>query len=207
MKKDITYTLLVKPDTIAELPIIIDSDRIANFLSKINESFWYEDMSRKEKYQEHTNTDTIPILSVNLDLTYFFLEDQKKHPVLYEPIVALMKDCLDYLQNLYDGVIHKILLVKLKSNSSIPLHADSGFALQYTRRIHIPIVTNENVFFTVEDKTVNMKKGYLYEINNLKKHAVDNNSDHDRIHMIVDVIGNKTIKECIEQRELIHSYT
>jgi len=52
----------------------------------------------------------------------------------------------------------------------------------------------------------------LYEINNLKKHAVCNGSNEDRIHMIIDVMGNRTVEECVRalkerEKELIHTHT
>ena len=38
------------------------------------------------------------------------------------------------------------------------------------------------------DNTINMKEGICYEINNQLPHAAHNNSDLDRIHLIIDIM-------------------
>jgi aspartyl/asparaginyl beta-hydroxylase (cupin superfamily) len=84
----------------------------------------------------------------------------------------------------------RALLVKLTSGKSIRPHVDVvGFSLVIGRRIHIPIQTNDDCFFTVGDDKRNLKLGELWEINNDKKmHSVENFGDTDRIHLIVDWI-------------------
>jgi hypothetical protein len=87
-----------------------------------------------------------------------------------------------------DGKIMRALLVKLTAGKSIRPHIDTvGFSLVICRRIHIPIQTNKNCFFTVGDDRRNLKIGELWEINNDKKnHSVENLGKIDRIHLIVD---------------------
>jgi hypothetical protein len=81
----------------------------------------------------------------------------------------------------------RALLVNLPSGKLIPFHIDSGFTLASCRRIHIPIQTNENCFFTVGNDKRNLKLGELWEINNDKiQHSVENLGETDRIHLIVD---------------------
>lgn len=53
------------------------------------------------------------------------------------------------------------------------------------------MVTHEDVLFTVLDNTMNMKAGSAYEINNGMPHSVINNSNVDRIHLIVDLLPNE----------------
>ena len=55
--------------------------------------------------------------------------------------------------------------------------------------MHIPIITNKKVYFSVGEEKKNLKSGEMWEINNSKKsHAVKNNSKEDRIHLIIDWI-------------------
>jgi hypothetical protein len=84
----------------------------------------------------------------------------------------------------------RALLVKLTAGESIRPHVDIvGFSLVICRRIHIPIQTNKDCFFTVGDDKRNLKLGELWEINNDKqRHSVDNFGETDRIHLIVDWI-------------------
>jgi hypothetical protein len=47
------------------------------------------------------------------------------------------------------------------------------------------------VIFTVFNKSVNLKEGICYELNNAIPHSVENNSADSRIHLIIDVLPNK----------------
>ena len=53
----------------------------------------------------------------------------------------------------------------------------------------IPVITNENVYFTVGNETKIFKEGEFWEINNSGKvHSVSNKSDKGRINLIADWI-------------------
>jgi lipopolysaccharide/colanic/teichoic acid biosynthesis glycosyltransferase len=91
-----------------------------------------------------------------------------------------------YLNKYKSGRISRILLARLDENSKISSHNDSGKHLNYCRRTHIPIVTNDDVEFYVNNQKYSFKENMVYEFDNTKEHAVHNNSEHKRIHMIVD---------------------
>jgi hypothetical protein len=55
------------------------------------------------------------------------------------------------------------------------------------KRFHIPIITNENVHFTVHDKTYHLQEGMLYKLRTTLPHSVANHSDLDRYHLIIDM--------------------
>jgi hypothetical protein len=96
-----------------------------------------------------------------------------------------------------EGKIMRAILVKLTSKKSIRPHVDTvGLSLVLCRRIHIPIQTNEECFFTVGDDKRNLKLGEIWEINNDKKlHSVDNLGDTDRIHLIVDWVEESLMEK------------
>ena len=53
----------------------------------------------------------------------------------------------------------------------------------------------KDVYFYVDDGVLNMLEGECWEINNMKSHEVINNSDEDRIHLMIDIIPNKYIND------------
>ena len=189
------YTPINKPSEFLFFEHKADYENIAKFLSRLDQSIWTENVSRQLAFSEHKETLSIFVLWTGFQHNYFNPRLQTKHPALYHPFEFMLKDTLEFLRNFYNGVIFKILIVKLKAFSVIPPHPDSGFSLELTHRIHIPIITNENVSFTVGNSTIIMMPGQLYEINNLTDHSVCNNSNQDRIHLIIDIIENKTIEE------------
>ena len=88
-----------------------------------------------------------------------------------------------------DGYIFRAILVLLPKGKSIPKHIDTGESLTIPRRIHIAVQTNPNCFFNVGDVTKNLKEGEIWEIDNSgQRHAVSNEGDTDRIHLIVDFL-------------------
>jgi len=75
----------------------------------------------------------------------------------------------------------------LKANSSSSLHQD-GLSNAYNVRMHIPILTNENCYFSSEGEQEHAPadgSAYLVKVNRL--HQVFNNSNRDRLHIIIDV--------------------
>ena len=89
-----------------------------------------------------------------------------------------------------DGYFIRILITKLKSNTTISPHIDgiSGIdSLVNCKRTHIPIQTTSSCIFIVGEEKKHMAEGEIWEINNGNKvHSVENKSNQDRIHMIID---------------------
>ena len=42
-----------------------------------------------------------------------------------------------------------MILAKLAAGDTIPKHTDAGFSLLHCHRVHLPIITNDNVVFSV----------------------------------------------------------
>jgi hypothetical protein len=149
---------------------------------------WDEYTERQNKNNtEHVHTKTIPII---FDKSFNF----NSFKIMPTNIFPLFENELLEIENIVkkstneDGKLLRALLVKLTAGKSIRPHVDIvGGSLIVCRRIHIPIQTNENCFFTVGDDKKNLKLGEMWEINNDKKmHSVDNLGETDRIHLIVD---------------------
>ena len=80
-----------------------------------------------------------------------------------------------------------ILFTELRSGGIITEHVDEGKMLTTNHRIHIPLVSDPAVKFTLDHKDYYLEPGHGYEINNQIIHGVRNESNIDRIHMIVDL--------------------
>lgn len=122
-----------------------------------------------------------------------FIDDQLNY---YTDIIVKQ------LEKDFDGMSALVLYVKLPAGKSIGPHTDGGYYLSIVHRLHIPIVTNDKVYFTLENVnntkdpnkvSINMKQGILYEINNQHRHSVQNSGLIDRIHLIVDIIPKNKI--------------
>lgn len=103
------------------------------------------------------------------------------------------KKLVKELEIKFDGKSGLVLYAKLPPNKKIPKHSDPDYYLSVVHRLHIPIFTNENCYFHLDDTTIHMEEGRLYEINNLMNHSVENKGDSDRVHLIVDIIPNSIL--------------
>lgn len=101
----------------------------------------------------------------------------------------------------------RVRLMKIKANSKIGKHSDKidkDFGLEDGNivRIHVPIRTNDQVEFYLWEKreklTNYLQVGHFYYVDVRAPHAVTNNSDVDRIHLVMDVYVNRGIRELLD---------
>ena len=97
-------------------------------------------------------------------------EIEFKYPIFEIPYInSIIKE-----HNLY-----RVRLMNLKSKTCYSYHQDQG------KRFHIPIITDDNCFFVVDDKIVRYPAdGNFVIVDTTKKHTAVNASWEDRIHLI-----------------------
>jgi mannose-6-phosphate isomerase-like protein (cupin superfamily) len=153
---------------------------------------WLIDTKRQEMSNIHKETNTYYVYKNNLmwkigeEFVTKQISDDKVLLELLEPIIS-------DLERIHDGVRANVLLIKLTAKENIPIHEDGGDYLMLSRRNHIPIITSGDVVFGVGSERVNMQPGECWEINNYRLHWVDNNSDIDRVHLLIDIMPNEEI--------------
>lgn len=75
----------------------------------------------------------------------------------------------------------------LKAGGTINLHRDMGSGLtSKIVRIHIPVTTNEDVYFHVNEESVRMQNGECWFADITKLHKVENRSNSDRLQLMID---------------------
>jgi hypothetical protein len=85
-----------------------------------------------------------------------------------------------------------VRLLRLDPQSEIKEHTDNDTSYEDGFfRIHIPIITNPEVFFYVDKKLVPMKMGECWYANFQLLHSVENRSAEPRIHLTLDCIRNE----------------
>jgi hypothetical protein len=189
----------------------VDIAELKNIINNITEEQWNEKNARQHFYKVHNFTQTIPLL--------FDADYRHRHPTPYSTLelfqtslVPVIKNITEYYEKqvvvtkinqknpVSKAYFIRVILVRMSANSEISEHSDNGYSLSRVHRIHLPIVTNKNVEFTVGGCTKSLNEGDLWEINNRKKHSVINRSDENRIHFIFDfVIPNEVIEDPIDK--------
>lgn len=158
---------------------------------------WLLDTSRQSKiYKERRNphTDTETYILNDHELSWRLGE--KFNPKFISnnnKVLESVKPIVNELESHIGGKVARILFIKLKAGGIVNKHVDSGDYLGTVRRFHIPIITNEEVIYNVGGEFNLMKYGECWEINNFKEHFVENKSDEDRIHLLIDIMPNWAI--------------
>jgi hypothetical protein len=166
----------------------IETFDIKNILNFINKNNVYYDHKFNELYNRKVLFKKV-FSQVIVDRSIV------KNQELYINFMMFLSPLLKKLNTRYgSGTLWKMQLAKMHGNGSIiKPHVDSGLEFLFSHRIHIPIITNENIHFYIEDKKFNLKSNSVYEVNNSKEHSVinENKNDFERVHLIIDFLENK----------------
>jgi len=99
-----------------------------------------------------------------------------------------------------------VRLLKLKTNSIIKEHRDHELSFEKGEaRLHVPIFTNPQVEFYLNNVLVKMQEGECWYINANLPHRVSNLGDTDRIHLVVDCQVNDWLKLQFHQAKRFYS--
>jgi len=168
-----------------------DVSQIKNFVLQFKKE-WDLDTGRQTKSIHHSRTKSYHILWYPLmwvpgqEYLPSFLCESEKLFNMVEPLINKMADH-------YDGKPGRVTLVNLPSHKLVTPHKDRSIYSKVVNRVHIPILTNDDVYFSVDDETLNMKEGQAWEVNNAKLHGAYNLGDSDRVHLMIDIINNDLI--------------
>jgi tetratricopeptide (TPR) repeat protein len=168
----------------------IDIEPIKNKLALIPQYAWRQS-GREYRFEIHRMTQSL-MLIYDDDFRHY----NPTYHNIYSQFEDELKPLLDFIAENFqhNGFVVRLIFTKLQGHGKIPTHADMGYSLLHCHRIHVPIISNDHVFFRVGGEQKVMRPGEMWEINNATFHAVDNQSDEDRIHMIIDWVPNSTTR-------------
>ncbi len=175
----------------------IDIVELKALVLKFTDEQWDSFSLRQKRYEVHHHTQTIGLV--------YDPDFRHSHPTrlptlqIFEealrPVLCMTADHFEetetgqqLIQQNGLGYFVRASVVRLKAGCNIAAHQDMNYSLTHSHRVHLPIVTNDEVRFTVGRETINMCAGQLFEINNRRVHSVHNNGPDDRVHLILDFV-------------------
>lgn len=111
---------------------------------------------------------------------------------LFEKFKPEIEGILVYLRQFYVFEEYVAFMARLQPGGIIDSHVDGGEFLEQIHRVHIPLQTNPGCVYIVEDTSLNMHVGTVYEIDNTRVHGVNNKGDENRIHLVVNLYPKKS---------------
>lgn len=102
------------------------------------------------------------------------------------------RDLIFNLMRVVEGErLGRVLVTRLRPGARVTPHCDGGAPATYYDRFHIVLHSRPGCVFRAGDEHVNMLTGEVWWFDNTKEHEVVNDSDDDRIHLIVDIRTSK----------------
>ena len=91
----------------------------------------------------------------------------------------------------FDCPLRAVRLMRLTPGSRIKEHHDHDLAADWGQaRLHIPITTNPGVTFLLNREPVPMAPGETWYLRLSDPHAVTNEGESDRVHLVIDCAAN-----------------
>lgn len=111
--------------------------------------------------------------------------DTPKSEIDFKHLCEVFKDTL--FESVYNALrkkytIGRVRLMKSRPKSCLSWHID------YYKRIHFPIKTQEGCFMVIEDEVCFLEESKWWDTNTTVYHTAVNASKEDRIHLVVTII-------------------
>lgn len=149
-----------------------------------------------ESWTPHFNTNgykggwkSVALLSPNGNAQHIFVH----HDDLVLEETTILKNCPYFQQVLqqFDCPVVSARLLNLEVGAEILPHSDHELGYEDgTFRLHIPITTNKDVEFIVNDEALRMLSGECWYTNVNYIHSVANRGTSDRVHLVIDCTRN-----------------
>ena len=137
-------------------------------------------------------------------------EHEKDHFELQDtPLMKEFEPYIGHILNMLPAKKERVRLMKLEPSGGIlDRHTDQTDKYLGTQdgdiiRLHIPIFTNDSVFFSSwdydgDELTTHMSEGELWYLDIRKPHRAMNGGHTERVHLVIDVVANNNIRGMIE---------
>ena len=118
-----------------------------------------------------------------------------QHENVDQPAFKLLPEARPLVFGLMAAVqgerLGRVIINKLRPGGRIFPHRDTPAHAEYWDRHHIVLQAYPGVVFRAGEESVYMATGEIWWFDNSEEHEVINNSDDDRIHMVVDIRTSK----------------
>lgn len=147
---------------------------------------WIEEQLRQQTFDVHAKTRSIILLFAD-GWPDIQISKHKGWSEFAPVAVPVMQEIIRKHYSIH-GTIIRAVFAKLLAGMSIGEHYDDHPSFAIGHRIHVPLLTSDEVEFGIAGQKFNLKEGVAYEVSNLDFHYVANPTTKDRIHMIFDYV-------------------
>lgn len=96
---------------------------------------------------------------------------------------------LDLMRRVEGTHLGRVIITRLPPGGTIPPHIDGGAPATFYTRYQLAVQCRPGAIFASGNEAIQMAPGEVWLVNNRVEHGVINNSDDDRIVVIIDIRG------------------
>jgi hypothetical protein len=179
-----------------QLPFNFDSNRLKEEVDALEKNSWKLHFQVLHYEGEWT---ALPLRSINGNPQNIFVSPIPDN--IYQDTIFL-KEC-PYLQQVLGSFKCQLLgvrLLKLNAGAVIKEHRDAELCFEKGEiRLHIPVITHEDVEFYLDKERMPLKEGDCWYMNFNLLHSINNKSSINRIHLVIDAQVNDWVTELFRQ--------
>jgi quercetin dioxygenase-like cupin family protein len=179
-----------------QLPFHFDVQQMQSALQQLNNKAW---QLHYQKLHYEGEWSALPLRSVN-GLCDNIIISPEKNPVYKDTVFLSDSPYFKELLSAFQCPLLAVRLLKLNAGAIIKEHKDAELCFEKGEiRIHIPVVTNDEVEFYLDKERMKLKEGECWYMNFNLPHSIINKSNVDRTHLVVDAVVNDWVKELFSQ--------
>jgi hypothetical protein len=172
------------------------------FLTEIaaNYELWWADTSRQEKIVTQRETQAITLRS-HADQASLDSRVRRAKPIAYlgkpSPMSTrfpVASAFVDQLVQSMNGVMGRAVMANLRPHGTVYPHTDDGLYWLLRDRYHLVLKSVAGSPLRAGGEEVRMQPGELWWFDPTVPHEAFNDSEEDRIHIIVDVMSRQSMK-------------
>ncbi|MEP7230698.1 MAG: aspartyl/asparaginyl beta-hydroxylase domain-containing protein [Ginsengibacter sp.] len=194
--------------------------KFAHLKQRFDVKLMQQEVERLESglWQAHYNTyhyeggwTTLPLRSINgsVENSISIQASSLQKNMAYKNTSLL--DVCPYLHSVisfFECEKMSVRLMNLNAGAIIKEHSDYDMNFEKGEaRFHIPIQTNADVHFFIEDREIPMGEGECWYLNLSLKHRVKNCSNTNRIHLVIDCKVNEWLENLLAKEAELREET
>lgn len=175
-----------KPANILDLGEV-DVAALKTIVSKTSEAVWQRENAGKEN--------NFACFHHTQHIIFRFIEGMRDHresystqmwPMWQPVLMPIMQKAIEPY-GFKQPEFPKAMLARLMAGYAIDPHYDGAGSNLHTHKIHVPLFTNADAMFHIDGDEFHLTEGRAFEVNNIKRHGVNNGGTDPRIHFIFEV--------------------
>ncbi|REG97893.1 aspartyl/asparaginyl beta-hydroxylase domain-containing protein [Flavobacterium aquicola] len=171
-----------------KFPFVFDKERLKKDVQKVLKQEWTDHYNKNGYSGKWTS---IALMAKGGKSNEIFATSNNDDPIINTEILEFC----DYFKEILKGFLFEkttVRLLQLAVGAEIKPHTDNCLGYEDgCFRLHIPIITNDEVEFILDGNRIIMNEGECWYIDANFMHSVANRGTINRIHLVIDGLRNE----------------